>query len=217
MSIYKTVAIAIFFLLGSGHLCAQGNNSANNSTVMRLPLTEVLVRIGNDHDCFFTVEDAWKQSGTTHVLELESTLISVPSHKQSLREELDELRKTVPNLDYQFDMNNRRLVHIIDASLRQQKGYALSARLKSINFKGTVGDLVNVIKKQGVNVSPEVVSVTSEAAVQDNSTLVTVRGTGLDVREALSGFIPLNKRKSRIIWIARTRLEQGGITYVQFR
>jgi len=217
MKAYKIVAVAIVLLLSTVRLCAQGNSSGNNSSAVQTSLTEVLAKIGKDYDCFFTLEDAWLELGTTHVLELEASPISVASGKKSLREELDALHKTVPNLNYQFDRNNPRIVHVIDASLPQQRSYALNARLKSLNFKGTVGELVNVIKKQGVPLSLEVVLVTSEAAVQDDSTLVTVKGRALNVREALSNFIPLNKRKSRIIWIARTRLERGGITYVQFR
>ncbi len=209
------VAFAILFLLSMVPLCAQGNISDKNSSTTQLPLADVLAMVGNDYDCFFTLEDAWKELGTTHVLELESRLIPVPSHKKSLREELDALRKTVPNLDYQFDRNNRRIVHVIDTSLPQQKTYALNAKLRSIDFKGTVGQLLSAIKKQGIPLSPEVVSVTSEAAVQDDSTLVIVKGTGLNVRDALSNFMA--KRKSRILWIARTRLEQGGATNIQFR
>ena len=217
MKIRKTAAIALLLFLSTGRLSAQGNSSGNNSATIRLPLTEVLVKIGNDYDCFFTLEDVWRESGATHVLEMESVLVPIPARKKNLREELDALHKAVPYLDYQFERSNPRMVHVIDASLPQQKRYALNARLRSFSFRGTVGELVNVIKKQGIPLSLEVVLVTSEAAVQDNSTLVTIKGTPSNVRSALSNFIPLNKRKSRIIWIARTRLEQGGITYVQFR
>jgi len=150
------------------------------------------------------------------MLALESEPVSVRSGKKNLREELDEISKSVPNFSYRFNKINPRIIHIIDASLLRQSGYALNVRLKRISFTGTVDALMNAIKEQGASVAQESTLVTTEAAVVDYRTVVTVKGRGLIVRDALSNFVPLDKRSSRIIWIARTNLAPKAISKIHF-
>jgi hypothetical protein len=51
-----------------------------------------------------------------------------------------------------------------------------------------------------------------------NCTDVLVKGTSMQVRTALTNFIPLDRKpRGQILWIASTSLSHERITYVDFR
>jgi len=94
---------------------------------------------------------------------------------------------------------------------KQQREYALEDTIKSLDFKGKVNELPDEIGKQGVPIAIPTWQSTHEQ--HDGSTMVYVKGEGLSVRTALSNFVKLEGR-DRILWIARTKLELGAISYV---
>jgi len=102
----------------------------------------------------------------------------------------------------------------MDARLAQQKEYGLESAIRSIDFTGKVNELPSEIGKQGIPLSP--LSITFRFEQADYSTEVHVRGEELKVRDALSNFVPLQGRTKRILWIARTKLGQGEVTYVYY-
>src|SRR5262249_4363793 len=142
---------------------------------------------------------------------LEAQLTRRTPQRHELVEELEQLRRTVSNFGYEFDFLNSRIVHIIDARLKQQKGYALEATIKSLDFSGRAHDLPNEIGKQEIPIATPTGFSTHEQS--DYSTVVRVKGEGLTVRGALSNFVKLEGRE-RILWIARTKLKQGATSYV---
>jgi hypothetical protein len=174
-------------------------------------LREILYGLGRDYDCFFTIENGSKEGEVGNKLEVELTRRIL--EKGGLVRELEQLSQSVPNFSYESNPANSRIVHIIDARLRQQKGYSLDGSLASIDFTGTVNKLPSKIGKQGHSVAAPTGMWSHEHA--DISTVVEVRGEGLTVRGALSNFVELQGRE-RILWIGKTKLEPGGVTYVYY-
>jgi len=208
-----TVALLLIFeTISIGSVRAQGLKRMTETSEQRSALlSQVFVELGKDYDCFFTIEEAWKDKEFMNAME--SQRVQRFSSRKNLQQELEQLRQTVPNFTYEVDKSNPRIVHIIDSRLAQQKGYGLESVINSIDFTGTVFDLVNAIGAQGIPVSSRGLTFTHEQP--DYRTVVHVKGEGLKVRDALSNFISLD-RHGRILWIARTRFEQGEVSYIHF-
>jgi|GEM_PF-3082407 len=186
----------------------------DNSKKQETGLLQYLTRLGDAYDCFFTVEEAWKEGEAKN--KIESETLQMPFKRNGLVPELEQLRQSLPLLIFEIDKENPRIIHIIDSRLMQQKGYGLDSVLKSIDFTGSVNELVTEISKQGVPISTPMLTDTHEIMFRDFTTTVQVRGAGLKVRDALSNFIQLNGR-GRILWIARTKLGQGEASEILFR
>lgn len=209
------ILIAVFVLGTAAALCLQtGTMEAvtQDSEERPMGLIGILFGLGRDYDCFFTIEDGSKEGEVGNRLESELARRTLP--KGGLVRELEQLRQDVPNFSYEFNPADLRIVHIIDSRLKQQKGYALEVTIKSLDFSGTVDKLPDRIGKQGISIVSPTGFFTHEQP--DFSTEVQVKGEGLSVRSALSNFIRLEGRE-RVLWIARTRLEPGAISYVFYR
>lgn len=175
------------------------------------PLTWILSGLGEDYNCFFTIEEAWQEDEPANKLESEWTHRS--GKKGGLVQELDQLRRDVPEFGYELGTVDTRIVHVIDTRLRGQDGYAIERTIASLDFKGLVNALPDAIGKQGIPISLPPWQFTHEQ--RDGSTVVVVNAVGLKVRDALSNFVKLDGR-DRVLWIARTKLEKGAITYVHY-
>lgn len=218
MNRYKSITFATLLLLGSVTVIALSSQGAKTlaqtpeNQATPLPLLNYLVELGRDNDCFFTIEEAWEADKPTD--SIDAHWLRRASKKQNLEQELEYLRQTISHFTYEVDKANPRIVHIRDARLAQQKAYGLEGVVKRIDFKGLVNDLPAEIQKQGLLISPPLISETFQQT--DYTTVAQVKGEGLKVRDALSNFIPLEGRKKRILWIARTKLGQGEVTYVYY-
>src|SRR5947209_17002593 len=117
MKVCKLIAIVISLMLSVILFCARANTSINHPSMEQvISLASVLAQLGKTYNCFFTIEDGWKASGTTQTLELEGKPVPFPSGK-NLREALNELVRTVPNFSYQYDRKDSRIIHIINTPL----------------------------------------------------------------------------------------------------
>jgi len=208
-----TFALLVLGLLGAGSLQAwRGKAMSQTAEKKGEPLTWILHHLAADYDCFFTVEVGWREDDPGGQLEAEWA--ERDTERTGLVQQLEHLRQTVPNFSYEVDPANSRIVHIMDARLRQQQGYALEATIRSIDYTGKANDLPDEIRRQGVRIAVPTGRDTRE--FQDRSTVVRIREERLTVRGALSDFIQLDGRGNRILWIARTKLEAGTITYVHY-
>jgi hypothetical protein len=174
-------------------------------------MTQYLVQLGKDYDRFFTIEEAWKDGESMNMLEAQ--WVQGFSEMKSLQQDLERLRQTVPHFTYETNQQDPRIIHIIDARLKRYKDYGLEGTIKSIDFTGTVFELVTAIGKQELPVLPQKSLLTNE--FWDHRTVAHVKGEGLKVSDALSNYIPLQAKK-RVIWIARTKIGQNEMSYVRY-
>lgn len=170
--------------------------------------------IGATYGYFFTLEESFHEGG--QINRIESQKIERLTRGSGVKQELDELVRLIPEVTYKIDEDNPKIVHLIDARLADTKGYALDDWIKKIDFSGTVFELVDAIAKQGIRVSSSGMMSTQDLSSTDLRTHVVVKGEGLSVRKALSGFIPLEGRSNRILWVARTKLGPEGTSYIRF-
>lgn len=218
MKVHRSITLAILRILVAGAIVsfqlggAETMTQTSENQTMPLPLLNYLAEMAKHYDRFFTVEEAWRPDKPKD--SIDNNWLPRPSEKRGLEQELAQLRRVVPNLIYEIDKRNPRVVHIMDARLAQQKEYGLESAIRSIDFTGKVNDLPSEIGKQGIPLSPLLITFKFEQA--DYSTEVRVRGEELKVRDALSNFVPLQGRTKRILWIARTKLGQGEVTYVYY-
>ncbi len=217
MKLHRLVLHTILVILGTVSIVflqtqrAKPMDNSSSSQPSPLPLLYYLAGLGKQYDYFFTVELASNVAEPND--ELSSHVIQrVP--QTDLQRELEQLRRDVSNFAYEVDKSNPRIIHVMDARLKQYKGYALESIIKDIDFTGRVNDLPAEIGKQGIPIGPPLLMSFNEA--RDRTTVLEVKGVGLKVRDALSHFVPLEKRRIRILWIARTRLNQGDISYVYY-
>lgn len=218
MKLYKSIVPAVFVILGTVSIVSLQTQRAklmdNSSTHQPdpLPLLDYLVRLGKQYDYFFTVEIAAADTGTEKAI-VSHWVQQRPGNK-NLQQELERLRQDISNFAYEVDRSNPRIMHVMDARLKQFKGYALESIIKDINFTGSVNDLPAEIGKQGIPIGPPLLMSFNEA--RDRTTVLEMKGVGLKVRDALSDFLSLEKRRTRILWIASTRINQEGMSYVYY-
>lgn len=203
--ILASVSMLLFRVHGAQSLTQSSENPAR-------PLPAYLVMLGYEYDRFFTIEEAWESDNPKSI---QNHWLQRPA-ETGLQQELDRMVEIVPDFAYAIDQTNPRIIHVMDKRLAQQKGYALEAVTGHIDFKGKVKDLPAELHKQGIPISyPDYISL-GGGETKDFTTVVHVTGEGLKVRDALSNFIPLDGRKGKILWVARTQLGQGQDTSVNF-
>jgi hypothetical protein len=175
-------------------------------------LPYLLPELGNKYDCFFTIEDSMNENDPSSSLRAQRILNS--SEANNLSNELERLRQTIPNFTYEFNKQNAKIVHIIDARLLQRKRYALQDVIGSIDFKGQINELPAEISKHGISVDPMLSYSLHEHP--DFITTVEVKGERLSVRDALTNFVPLEGRLNRTLWVARTNVAEGSLTKIYY-
>ena len=74
--------------------------------------------------------------------------------------------------------------------------------------------VVTAIGHQGIPVFHLPITFNNETL--DYNTVVQIKGDGIRVRDALSDFIPLEGRRSRILWVARTKIGEAEMSYVRY-
>ena len=211
-----TVFIALILGISSAYTLQVPRKSLATTALQdnanSLPMLNYLFELGKSYNCFFTIEEAWREDDLTD--SIINHWLQRTVQNRSLEQELDHLRQSIPNFSYEIDRQNPKIIHINDSRLAQQKDYALEAVIKTIDFTGKVHDMVNEIKRQGIAVSALPITFNNES--MDLTTVVRVRGEGLKVREALSNFIELEGRRSRILWVARTKIGKEEISSIRY-
>ncbi|MGH9764145.1 MAG: hypothetical protein ACREAC_25200 [Blastocatellia bacterium] len=165
-------------------------------------------------DCYLTLEQAWSEGTGELGNNMEEASVPPTLSLEVPRNAFEALARAVPNLTYQVDPINQKIVHLKDKRLTE-RGYALNDTLNSFEFVGNPSDLVRAIAAKRVPVSPNSLSSIGEPSVE-YKTVLHVKGTQLTVRDALSEFFPLEKRKGRMLWIASTKLGEHQTAYIKF-
>jgi hypothetical protein len=217
MSIRKSTTILALFIVGTGGLISVFGQSkgttASGSQIQPVPLAEFVHELGTKYDSYFTIETAWAEGES--VDSMEASLVHKLSGAGSLVQELEHLKKTVPNFAYEPGQANSRIIHIIDSRLSRQKDYALDRVIPSIDFSGPAHLLADALAKQGLPISSHMTRF-SQLDVEDYVTVVHIKAKNLRVRDVLSDFIPLD-REVKVLWIARTRLGPRETTQIRFQ
>ena len=176
-------------------------------------LSAALLQLGKSCECFFTIEEASRGDETANSIQAGSIPESILH--QSPRQVIDQMRATLPNFTYEVDKLDSRIIHIRDKRLLGLRQYALDEEVGTFDFSGPLYSLVNALAKEGIPIADAAVLANEQL---DFHTQVHVKGKSMQVRTALSNFIPLGaKEKGPILWIAWTRLdEKHSITTVRF-
>ena len=115
-------------------------------------LEEFLKRVGKNHDCYFTIEEGWKDGETSG--SLRAYKFDWPTPALPLKEVLDYLHKTVPNFTYIIDQQQPKIIHIVNTRLIQQKGYGMQMIVKQAAFDGRICDFVTSLSSDGIPILP---------------------------------------------------------------
>jgi hypothetical protein len=207
----STILIVLFLVAGSTALDADSRIIKDDWP--EIALGSVLGGIGYDYDYNFTIEDAWTESEPHRLLE--TYLAERPFRGEGFQRELDHLRSQFPNLDFRVNALNPRIVHVLDARLRNQSNYGLEGMVKNLDFAGSLKELIAHLGRQGAPISsPRLIDIHEGYGI-DFGTLIEAKGRNLSVRDALSLFVPLKERR-RVLWIARTKLGLSEVSYVYF-
>lgn len=218
MKSYQSIMSAAIVILGTISIITLQTQTAklmvtpSRDQANPLPLIDYLGKLGEEYDYFFTVEIAAADTGTEKAI-VSHWVQQRPGNK-NLQQELERLRQDTSNFAYEVDISNPRIMHVMDARLKQFKGYALESIITEINFTGKANDLPAEIAKHGIPIAPPLLMSFNET--RDSTTVLELKGVALKVRDALSDFLSLEKRRTRILWIASTRINQEGISYVHY-
>lgn len=205
--------ISLFSLVHLLPIESSGQTVGSYQAERSILLERKLKDIGEKYDLYFTLETGLISGDRAQSLEGQE--VPTASKTTGLRNALERLRKSIPNLTYEYDRNNSRIVHIIDARLRKEKGYAMEKMIDSIEFEGFPVNLVNTVARKGINISASGSLSTTEALGVDFGTRLIVKEKNKRVRDILTNSIPL-KGRGRILWIARTELGNGNTTFVRY-
>src|SRR5262249_36022888 len=155
----------------------------------------------------FTIEEAWTEGESVN--EMEATWVPEELLQHTPQQAIDRLQSIVPHFSYEADKLDSRIIHIKDRRLLGLKAYPLDQEMGPFEFDGAIFKLVEAIARKGVPITPDSggLAINEQA---DRHTRVHVKGKSLQVRAALTNFIPLDKKeKGQILWIARTKLDPG--------
>src|SRR5262245_41462028 len=145
MAIYMMLALGTICLVPVGVL---GVRTGSSEQARQKVLVKVLLdELGKKYDRFFTIEEAWRDGESMGAIE---SCWLERSGQSGLQKELEHLDQVIPNFTHEVDKRNPNVVHIIDSRLIKQKEYGLSRTVSKIDFKGTGGDLVRAISRQGI-------------------------------------------------------------------
>jgi hypothetical protein len=170
----------------------------------KVVLPAALLQLGKSCGCFFTIEEGWTNDESVNSMEA----AYVPEYllQRLPQDAIDAIRVVVPNFTYEVDKVDPRIVHIKDKRLAAIKPYALDQTIGPFEFQGEKIALVEAIAKLGVNITPHAFIATNEMV--DSHSQIHVKGGSMQVRAALSNFIPLEQKvKGQFLWVARTRLD----------
>jgi hypothetical protein len=211
MNKYIIFCLALLFsgLLFVPHMHAQHSPPSKYHSV---PLADLLLELGNTYECYFTIEEGFVEDEPENGLELQ--ILPRDQQYSELKTEMAALNQKLPNITYEVDDKNPRIVHIIDVRLRQQSNYPLNRTISTINYNGHLEGLIAVIRKKGIPISGPRLMTFADMRSVDLKTIVQIQGQELTVRNALTNFIKLEGR-SRILWTARTPLGEE-MSYIQF-
>lgn len=190
----------------------QGHMLGNESPQQAITLRQRLEEIGAKFDRHFTLEIVVDSERVAASMERES-LIQKPLRK-TLFQELEQLRQTIPNLDYKFN-DASKVIHVMDKRVATQANYPLDQVIREIGFDGIVFDFVDKMAKHGVPVSPRGMVDTYEMLATDSSIRVSVQASNRTVRELLTDYLSLEGR-GKLLWIAKTYIGKDKTTYIRY-
>jgi hypothetical protein len=225
MNPFKVLIVTALLSLGTAQLIPvkQASIAGQESERDALPLLSYLAVLGRDRDVFFTIEESWISwrpvpccPNDKPETEMAYHLIQRSLQTEDLREGLERLRHVVPNLTYEVNKGDPRIIHIVDARLLQHGGYGLQRTIERIDFKGSVNQLPDAIGKLGIRVSTQQWMFLGSGETRDYTTVVDIRAQRLSVRDALSNYVPLEHRKGGVLWVAKTKLGEGEVTFVYY-
>lgn len=207
-----TIAILIFLVIpSSGDPVEQFWGRSSQAKLVEI--TEFLKEIGDKYDCHFTIEVALESGNINNSIEKKK--IAARLQKNSLRDELEQLNRLVPKFVYKLDKDNPKIIYISDARLLSEPDYPMRKIVTDINFEGNLFDLVNAIGQKGIPISSGGLVDLRDNMSIDFSTRVKVKESGKSVRNLLTNSISV-KNRPRILWISRTELGKGAMTYIRY-
>jgi hypothetical protein len=216
---YRLIVLSVLIFLSNAAFTSRNicrpTSSVYASTDGDVLLRDLLADLGKQYDVTFTLEEAVLEDRATG--RIRGFRHRPLNEDADLKTALENLSRTVPNFTWQTDVNNPKIIHIIDDHLLHRNGYALDRKIDVIDFTGTVGGLVDTIAARGIPVSSVGAFDSQELMFTDFNSNVQVNGKNLTARDALSDFISLEGR-GRILWFAETHVEGSDpTTYVRFQ
>jgi hypothetical protein len=206
----------VFLVCGifAGAAASNHQNTAKTAAEEVVNVMLVLSDLGRKHGVTFTVEEAIAEDHAGgHIREARLKNFAAG---EVLTMALNKLSNEVPDFTWQRDSQNGEIIHIIDQRLLDRKNYALDDMITDLKYSGNVSGLVDAIAAKGVSVSPRGQVSSSDLLLTDFGSPVKVDIRNIEVRAALTEFVPLAGR-APILWWAETRLSGSDLTtYVRY-
>jgi len=216
LPIVNCISYLFVLIVGVGFPAEQGWSMDQSVEGKKTSLVRYLHQLGDQYDCYFTIEESWTPSEVRN--SLESYLVPSNSNKKGeLTSALALLTKAVPHFTFQPDSIKGHIIHILDDRLLKQRQYGMDDVLSNVEFTGLLSDLVSVIARQGAHICLEAMFDIGDPSQvrRDWATVVSVKAENKTVRSLLSDFVPL-EGYSRIIWIATTERQEHSTTAIRF-
>jgi hypothetical protein len=202
-------------------LGSTASSAQKDTHVLREPLSVLLTDLGEKYDRYFTLEDVMPQEGPLRSYHLERDCpyggrcdTTLPG-LHSVEQELDEISRGNSDFRYEVDSREPKLIHIVNDRLKTRADYPLNEHLHSVQFAGTLWDLVKYLRGRGVPLN-YMVGVIGPDSLMDVSTKVSIKVQNATVREVLSDFVTLDASRSRILWESQTDFQPGSTVDVWY-
>ncbi len=179
-----------------------------NDKPTKVRLVDILVKVGQKTDCYFTIEEVVQGSDALDMRNVTldpreiGEVSTVDDAVKVLKEELGHLEMTAYR-----SKENPAVVHILGKALENRPDYWLNRRV-DLAFSGMLYSGFEKLVKGIENVEAQRVFVTGDLYGFDHTTSVRISAENTAIRRILSDSIPLS-RYARVLWHCRSR-QSGG-------
>lgn len=183
------------------------------SDIEKIPLKQFLKETGDKYGYYFTIESALIDGNVPWAIE--GRMIDRPRRITGVFASLNYLQQIIPYLEYRVNPFNRRIIFIYDSRLLKRPNYGLVKKVKDFSFDGKSTELIEELDRRGVPIVAFGTISSKEPPFVNLPTPFHIRGANRQVRNLLTDWIDLSKA-SRVLWIARTRIDSEEKTYVRY-
>src|ERR1035437_1307307 len=203
--------VIVFILLIVIEIAA---GQAPQASQVSISLQEVLQAIGNEQNCYFTIEIMLVSGNHRDSIEAYDSK-TIPRDLE-LQQELEWVHERFPDVASKIDNHHgKKVVHVVDSSLESNTRYGMKMKIDGFTFDGTVSELIRELDRKNVGISSVSSQDTRELRVQDFLSRAHVDGKATSIRELLTDSVSLAGR-GRIIWVAETGFSNDSQTHIHF-
>lgn len=174
-------------------------------------LREALRKVGEKHDCFFTVEEILTEAEGAPTLTDGTIDATAALASESLEAAVAALTAALPKARVTVAAGEPKVVRIVDKNLAELQDLVLDQRITDFSFTGTPEVLLRAINNMDFTLSSPEVLVKDGV---DDTTPLKIEKKSATLRDLLTDVLP-KAIYSRVLWVAWVK-QKSKHTFILF-